>query len=199
MRCKLCSSSFFPHFSHAMHFIWHRQPVLTPASQNACCYKMLQNVTMSHCQDHMFTHTNRFRWLLWVRLCYTWSHPHAPTMKCVKISFWCKFAIYWLPLSIYWKSWGILWSVWNFFCDGEQLSIYCLVRCRKPCCVARDASLQLKGCRLKMPNEWTRTAKCHRLKVFPSFFIFHLAPFQLFSITSVESTGQQSGSDSASN
>ena len=158
MRCKVCSSSFFPHFSHAMHFIWHRQPVLTPASQNACCFKMLQNGTMSHCQDHMFTHTNRFRWLLWGRLCFTWSHPHAPM-----ISFWCKFAIYWLLLSIL-EFFGLC---ENLFWDEEQLSIYCLVRCRKPCCVARAASLQLKGCRLKMPNEWTRTAKCHRLKLFP--------------------------------
>ena len=120
------------------------------------------------------------------------------TMKCVKIYFWCKFAIYCRCLYI--GNPGEFFGLCeNLFCDGEQLSIYCLVRCRKPCCVARDASLQLKGCRLKMPNEWTRTAKCHRLKVFPSFFIFHLAPFQLFSITSVESTGQQSGSDSASN
>ena len=92
---------------------------LTPPTCFDSCFSkcvLLQNVTMSHCQDHMFTHTNRFRWLLWGRLCFTWSHPHAPM-----ISFWCKFPNF--PTKIKWGPFFFFLGLTSNFPNiGGQLS-----------------------------------------------------------------------------
>ena len=118
MRCKLCSSSFFPHFSHAMHFIWHHQPVLTPASQNACCYKMLQNVTkcykMLQCHiariicSHIQTVFDGYYEAVYVTLGLT---PTPPLWNVLRYPFGAN-----LPyIAVVYIGNPGLWSVWKSF------------------------------------------------------------------------------------